>query len=94
MSARGTTHADALQKAAAMAKIHLTTDEASRLIGEIAEVLAVFSKIDGFKEYVEEPKTAGERKRREDQTEKCTIDPFSNSTLVKNKKFIGPRLVE
>ena len=89
-----TDNRDSLLKAAAIARIKLTPQEADKLVGEIDEALRVFSKIDEFKEYVEEPKMLGERKMRADKIEKCDSDPFSNSKLVRNRKFIGPRLVD
>ena len=85
---------EALKKAAAIARIKLTPQEEERLVTEIDEALKVFSKIDGFREYAEEPKFGGEQKLRKDEVEKCDNDPFSNSKLVKNRKFIGPRLVD
>ena len=85
---------ESLRKAAEIARIRLTPQESERLVGEIDEVLRVFSKIDGFKEYVEEPKLSSERKMRKDNVEKSDSDPFSNSKFVKNRKFIGPRLVD
>lgn len=85
---------ESLKKAAEIARIKLSKDESDRLVSEIDEVLKVFSKIDEFKGYAEEPKRMTERKMRKDKIEKSGIDPFSNSKLVKERKFIGPRLVE
>lgn len=84
----------ALKKAAAIARIKLSQQEEERLVSEIDEALKVFSKIDEFKGYVEEPKFTCERKLRVDSVKKCDIDPFSNSKLIKNRKFIGPKLVD
>ncbi|MBS3067887.1 hypothetical protein J4450_04245 [Candidatus Micrarchaeota archaeon] len=87
-------HRESLKKAAAIARIKLSAQEEERLVSEIDEALKVFSKIDAFKDYVEEPKFTGARKLRSDSIKKCDIDPFSNSKLIKNRKFIGPKLVD
>lgn len=84
----------ALLKAAAIAKINLTQQESNKLVAEIDEILRVFSKIDEFKETVEGEKPAVSQSMRKDKIEKSNDNPFSNSKLVKNRKFIGPRLVE
>ncbi|HLC69127.1 MAG TPA: hypothetical protein VJH24_04775 [Candidatus Bilamarchaeaceae archaeon] len=85
---------DALKKAAAIAKIHLTASEEKRLVGEIDDVLTVFSKIDAFNEPVQESPLPISRPLRKDTVQASDIDPFSNTKLVKNRKFIGPRLVD
>lgn len=85
---------ESLKKAAEIARIRLSPKEIDRLVVEIDEALQVFSKIDDFKEYIEEPKFTGVRKLRADSVKKCDIDPFSNSKLIKNRKFIGPKLVD
>lgn len=85
---------EALLKAAANAKINLTEHEASKLVGEIDEVLKVFSKIDEFKDYSEPRAPSPERKMRDDKVEKSALDPFSNSKLVRDRKFLGPKLVD
>ncbi|MDO8553335.1 MAG: hypothetical protein Q7S22_00880 [Candidatus Micrarchaeota archaeon] len=84
----------ALRKAAKIARITLTNEEEERLVGEIDEVLQVFSKVDEFNESVEESKPVTERSFREDKSEKHIIDPFSNTKLVENKKFKAPKLVD
>ena len=84
----------ALLKAAYIARIKLSSHEEERLVSEIDEILGVFSKIDEFKGYPEELKTTTERQMRNDKIVKCDIDPFSNSRLIKERKFIGPRLVD
>ena len=84
----------ALLKAAQIARIKLSSQEENKLVSEIDEILKVFSKIDQFKETVEKEKPAIERHMREDKAKKSGINPFSNSKLVKNKKFLGPRLVD
>ena len=83
-----------LMKAAEIAKIKLSAQETEKLVKEIDEVLKVFSKIDEFKDYVEEPRLTSERKMRSDAAKKSGIDPFSNSKLKKDGKFVGPRLVD
>lgn len=83
-----------LLKAAAIARINLTKDEQDKLVSEIDEVLQVFSRIDQFNEYVEEPRHSIKRKLRDDKSEKCRSSPFSNSNLIENKKFKGPKLVD
>ncbi len=85
---------ESLKKAAKIARIQLSQQEEERLVSEIDEVLKVFCKIDEFNVYPKEPKLAIERKFRKDKIEKCNIDPFSNSKFLKNRKFIGPKLVD
>ena len=85
---------EALLKAVAIAKIKLSSHEKERLVSEIDEVLKVFSKIDKLKFSVPLPVTIKERKLRRDKVEKSSIDPFSNSKLVRDRKFIGPKLVD
>ncbi len=87
-------HKSAIRKAAKIARITLTNEEETRLVGEIDDVLQVFSKIDEFSEHVAEPVVAKERQLREDTSEKCSIDPFSNTKLVENRKFKAPKLVD
>ncbi len=85
---------DALKKAAAIAKIHLTEKEMHVLLGEIDEILQAFSKIDSFNEAVGDKAFIDNRKLRKDVSKKSDIDPFGNTKLIKNGKFLGPRLVD
>ena len=83
-----------LIKAAEIAQIRLTENETDRLVSEIEEVLLVFSKIDKFEDYVKNTDELSEREFRRDLPLKSGIDPFSNSSLVKERKFVGPRLID
>ena len=85
---------DSLLKAAKNARLNLTPKEEQKLVADLEEILDAFSKIDQFRDYSEEPKPEAQRKMREDKIEKSSIDPFSNSKLVRDRKFIGPKLVD
>ncbi len=89
------TYATEIRKAADIAKIDLDAKEAEELVNELSAVLDSFSKIDSYGDNEAKPKTiAQERPLRKDKTIKSAIDPFSNTKLVEERKFKGPRLVD
>ena len=87
-------HKEALLKSAEIAKINLTGKEAAALVKEIDDILAVFSKIDIYTDETAEIRTIKKRALRKDQVQKSTIDPFSNTKYITERKFKGPKLVE
>ncbi|MEK6981507.1 MAG: Asp-tRNA(Asn)/Glu-tRNA(Gln) amidotransferase subunit GatC [Candidatus Micrarchaeota archaeon] len=92
-----TDHKEALLKAAANAKIRLTTEEVRILVPQLEEILTAFNKMDEIDVTNVEPTVnviRQSRELRDDIWEQKHFDSFSNAKFVKNKKFIGPKLVD
>lgn len=90
-------HKEALLKAAVNAKIRLTQEEIQILVPQLEEILTAFNKMDEIDVTNLKPTVTvirQNRELREDIAEQKHFDSFGNSKFVKNKKFIGPKLVE
>ena len=88
---------DALLKAALNARIKLTEEEISLMMPQLENVLKAFNKMDETDTGKTEPTIqviTQIKELRQDKPEEKNFDGFSNTKAIKNKKFIGPKLVD